>query len=398
MNKEYFYIEPYTYVSLCRDKILLYNTLSFKYILKDIEDDLTKEFMKLIINDEGRVIELEKKFKDNKLLMFIDECRSLFIGDIHFGTKPYIRPFKSYVNIDIGQLKNVFALTKIFSFVNELNIIIGGETICKNKHLLDGGYKQFLFPINSKETIDYKLLEKSIKEINFNLNRVSLVGNIFRYKEISNLLGLFKGISCDIYICYLDIDDINIVIKLLSKNIKIIVLVDNNYDIILLNRKINLLKENNILFEVRYIVETESDLEYLNKNKLDIEVDENIIPYYNNNLEFFKNNVFIDESDILEEKYQAEDIFIKEHINKNYFGKLFVRENGEIFSNFNFQKIGKLGDDWKIILGENLLEDSCWFKKRNTEPCSNCLYNLLCPSISNYELVIGMTNLCNVIE
>ena len=88
------------------------NTISFKYILKDIEDDLTKEFIKLIINDEGRVIELEKKFKDNKLLMFIDECRSLFIGDIHFGTKPYIRPFKSYVNIDIGQLKNVFSVVR----------------------------------------------------------------------------------------------------------------------------------------------------------------------------------------------------------------------------------------------------------------------------------------------
>ncbi|MBE9468407.1 MAG: hypothetical protein IMY72_08845 [Bacteroidetes bacterium] len=38
-----------------------------------------------------------------------------------------------------------------------------------------------------------------------------------------------------------------------------------------------------------------------------------------------------------------------------------------------------------------------WFKLRtNTKPCCNCLYNTLCPPISNYEYALGKYNLCNV--
>lgn len=400
MHKEYFYIEPYVYGALYDNKVILYNTLSYKYILKTIEDELTKEFINSLISDEVRTIEIEKKYKDNESLsIFIDECRCLFIGDIHLGAKPFIRPFQSYVNTNIEELKGDFSIRKITPLIKELSIIIGGETNCKNKDLLDRGYKQFLFPINSKETIDFKLLEDSMNKINFNLNSVSIVGNVFRYKEIRDLLGLFNGINKNVYIYYLDIENIDIVVKLLSKNVQIVVLVDNNYDVVLLNRNIHLLKENNLSFEVKYIVETKSDLEYLDSNKLNIEVNENIVPFYNhNNLDFFKENVFIDECDILEEKYKEEEIFTKEHINNNFFGKLFIKANGEIYSNFNSSKIGELGDDWETILGENLLKDSFWFMKRNSKPCSNCLYKLLCPSISNYELVIGKNNLCNVIE
>ena len=39
---------------------------------------------------------------------------------------------------------------------------------------------------------------------------------------------------------------------------------------------------------------------------------------------------------------------------------------------------------------------SWWKLRTNIKPCNNCLYNLLCPPISNYEYVIGKYNLCNI--
>lgn len=40
--------------------------------------------------------------------------------------------------------------------------------------------------------------------------------------------------------------------------------------------------------------------------------------------------------------------------------------------------------------------NTAWRRIREEEPCNLCLYQYLCPSPSNYEAVIGKTNLCHV--
>jgi len=38
-----------------------------------------------------------------------------------------------------------------------------------------------------------------------------------------------------------------------------------------------------------------------------------------------------------------------------------------------------------------------WFLIRSqVEPCKKCIYNFLCPPVSNYEFVMNSNNLCNV--
>jgi hypothetical protein len=40
---------------------------------------------------------------------------------------------------------------------------------------------------------------------------------------------------------------------------------------------------------------------------------------------------------------------------------------------------------------------NAWLRIRgNEKPCNQCVNRDLCPSISNYELVIGKNNLCNI--
>ncbi len=38
-----------------------------------------------------------------------------------------------------------------------------------------------------------------------------------------------------------------------------------------------------------------------------------------------------------------------------------------------------------------------WLRARkNAIPCKNCVYNSICPPVSNYEYVIGRNNLCTM--
>lgn len=39
-----------------------------------------------------------------------------------------------------------------------------------------------------------------------------------------------------------------------------------------------------------------------------------------------------------------------------------------------------------------------WMKIRNKKPCSNCIYQYLCPPPSKYESMIGKMNLCHIKE
>ena len=76
------------------------------------------------------------------------------------------------------------------------------------------------------------------------------------------------------------------------------------------------------------------------------------------------------------------DIFRKHIINKDNFGKLFILSNGDIYANILHKKLGNIKTDWLRI--------------RNQKPCCDCLYQYICPSPSDLDLMIGQLNLCTV--
>ena len=98
----------------------------------------------------------------------------------------------------------------------------------------------------------------------------------------------------------------------------------------------------------------------------------------------------MDEQDILENKTSLEMIFSNQVMNRNHFGKLTILSNGEIFTNINDSCKGniKTGSLKKIIYDEMMTGNSWKNNRTKISPCKNCNYELLCPSISNYEYVI----------
>ena len=113
-------------------------------------------------------------------------------------------------------------------------------------------------------------------------------------------------------------------------------------------------------------------------------------PLADNNLAFFRKNVFLSQEDILSQKLTKKQIFAHQALNKFCFGRLYLMPDGTIRS---IPDGPSLGESCNPIYGpiiKELEENYAWRQTRMLmEPCKNCLYRDLCPSPSVYEKILG---------
>ncbi len=48
------------------------------------------------------------------------------------------------------------------------------------------------------------------------------------------------------------------------------------------------------------------------------------------------------------------------------------------------------------IIYRELIENTAWRVIRNFTPCNDCLFQFICPPISNYEYSLGCKSFCHV--
>ena len=121
-------------------------------------------------------------------------------------------------------------------------------------------------------------------------------------------------------------------------------------------------------------------------------------PYYDGaNLAFFKENVFLSTEDILVNPLSMKEIFAHQCLNTFDFGKLAIMPNGDVYANTNFVSLGNIKTHTvHEIIYKELTDGHSWLRIRNQAPCNDCIYQWLCPSPSDYEIVIGKPNLCHI--
>ena len=121
------------------------------------------------------------------------------------------------------------------------------------------------------------------------------------------------------------------------------------------------------------------------------------IPIYNKeNISFFESNVFMEKEDIDNICLSKNDIFIRQAINAGDFGKLTIMPDGKVYANVNGLSLGTIDGSPYSIVYKEFIDGSSWFKLRTQIPCNNCVNQWLCPSPSNYEIVIDQPNLCHM--
>lgn len=400
--KEYWlYLEPYTFINYNSNLVFIYNTVSCESftiplspllfgIVKEISD--YKNMYCVSIDEFAR--------KDKSVDAFLNMIRNSFSGDIipvvKSQDKPIVMP--PICNIQNDVTKGLRSNFNIMKYLHEIHINITGECFFNCQHCSDF-YSQIGYCKNNSSILSFDSVILLLSQLNFALNKVIFFGG-----DIFNC-GYFEKL-----IDYLHFNKYNVLFELCCDNIL------NNIDKldlingftlnILLNSAVRnddlcrleyYSKLSNVDINFIYPVFSESDyncaLDFINDGKV-----LKIIPIYTgDNIDFFEKYVYLEEDDLKSIHLSKNNIFINNNINLNNFGKLYCTANGEIYSNLNRNLIGTIKDSLVSLVKKEFELKESWFTvRKDCKPCSGCIYNFLCASPSNYELVIGKYNLCHV--
>lgn len=414
MDNIYFFIEPFVHIFQKKNNVLFYNSLSGDILSFYNNVLISKIATRLLLDKNLYVIKLNKKeIEDTEIEKFIFKIRKKFMGDILYNSQykpiqivPFVKlkselsRFKSDpLKWDNISLKNM--LFELTVFVNTNN--------CSNVIYARNIYKQFQFPYYPTKSV-HELKVNEITRIissliGSKLQKINILGNnILIYNQLYNFI---KYLNChdfikEYYFLYDDIfnKDFLVFIKQMDKksiiNISLIFpIVKNNF-----SGLYNILKKTLLNINFQLIISNHKQLQlaenFIEEYKL---VNYFFKPLYtSNNLNFFKKTVFLTKKEIMNFKPTLEDIFTRQSINEYDFGKLTIIPNGNIYANLNNPALGNMSihslND--VILKEITIGKSWKTIRSNVLPCKHCIFQNICPTISNYERVIKQNNLCKV--
>lgn len=252
--------------------------------------------------------------------------------------------------------------------------------------------KQIIFPRKgSQEQQDWTVLRDFITSMgkpNF-LVEIALVGNVWKYPGYRELLDYLQTLPIRISIYCTEEDYANYGSDLcLSEKVSYHVLKKDYGKPIAVNKGCH----------YHFIVSSEEEYE-MACQLIEAHSLENyrVLPLYTGtNDAFFEDLVYLSEEDIQDFHLSKREIFARQAINENLFGTLTVDLDGQVYGNLNEPSLGTMEDGLYMLTYKEMTEGHSWLQIRDSKPCSNCIYQWLCPSPSNYEKVIGKSNLCHV--
>lgn len=374
----WFKIEPYVHISIVNSNVLLYNTFDGSFIeSKDIE--IVKLLKETLLKENcGVVLLTAERYNLDNIRKFIMELRAKYMGDIIdielSKSKPVqIMPFTSLVNTqELFKKQNFPTGKKILEYLSEISIYVDYNT----------------------NIMDLNSFLKSLP----NISTVNIIGNlkdVANYKELLLVLDQFpslKKITCN----YSNV--ISLQPKFVN-NFSYSILINYPIDISKWNYSRRLLLNQSIPFECIFEVTSMDNYSQINKfiEEFGIEKHQLKPVYTGDNIDFFKENVFLTKDDILSTPLSISDFFINQSMNIFDFGKIAIMSNGDIYANVNYPILGNIHTHSIYeIISKELEEGRSWLRIRNQAPCNTCLYQWFCPSPSNYEIAIGRPNLCHV--
>lgn len=415
-KKYWFYLEPYSFIFIGDEQYVIYNSLNSAYISSNSNKLINSKIQSLLADGSGYSTEITcNDLKDEHLSTFIKKVRASFSGDIvcqekgikkPFIFKPILRLIDNFHHIR-NQDEEYFRLN-ILKCLKEITLYITNscDQSCKNCSLF---YKQTLFCTKQPKGEDIEMsniiqvLER-IEKAGTNLVNIT-GGNIFKYKYLFPLIPILAnyGFKKRFYIHYRNISDIIREIPL-DGNFSFVVLINfDDFDESSLIKAAHLCDGYDV--EFLFLVESEDNYvmvdKFMEESKIKTNININIKPFYNKeNLKFFQKNVFIDWDDILYSDVNKQTIFRRKTLNENFFGHLLIATNGDVYSNINYSPIGNIleGDTFNKIVSKEVNTNISWFKTRDSGACKKCCNKYLCPSPSNYEIVLNRENLCNIIS
>lgn len=405
-DKNYWFgLRSYIYVDIKDNNMLLYDTTTGKYIETMYEKniDLISQLYK---SENLGFTLLSKEYQvDSCIHEFVTKVMDNEMGDLLDVDDTKNKPIRliPILNLqrDIVKLKKTddnYALIgqDMSHYLIELNIYINDN--CARSCPLCGEYCKQIHSCIS----DLNCHELSIDILNNIFNQIYffkprkiniLGGDIFNYTNLDKLSDLFFSNTENIYL-YLNYKNYRMCDLLSYVNLEI--LVNFPIDDLLFEKVMSSINRNNAIFH--FIVENEDQYSvsevFIEKYMIDKYV---IEPIFCGNIEFFIKNIFLNREDIFSKVIPMREIFRNQKMNANNFGVLYILPDGKVKANMNTVSLGNIQTDSLInLIYREMLDNTSWRTIRDINPCNKCLYQWICPPLSNYEYVINHPNLCNI--
>ena len=376
----WFTIEPYVFVDIKSKHVLLYNTLDGVTI--ESTNEKIVELLQETLQEEncGVALLTHERYRQEEICCFVDELREKFMGDVinvslSDGKPIQILPFYNYSKEQELYKKNNFSSYKnILEKLFEISLHIDATTnITKLIHFLITLPKNLTFNIVG------------------NMEEVPNYGELFSYLDHcsspKNLLCSYKNIIA--------------LQPIFAHNFSYQISVSFPIDVERWNHAIKVLLSQTLPVEFVFEVSSEEDVQQSERLIEQYQIDKYRLKpnYTGNNIRFFENEVFLSKEDILSTPMTMKDFFARQAMNLYDFGKITILPNGDVYANLNHPSLGNIYvNNIHEILHKEVEEGKSWFRVRNPPPCTDCVYQWICPSPSNYEIAIGRSNLCHVKE
>lgn len=403
----WFYLESYTFLFYSKNQYVIYNTLNSTYIDCSLYGKTINTVLSILHNTNKTycVGIYEYQLRDSQFTEFIKKIRNTFSGDIiknirgipPFISKPILR-ILHHPNNPKTKEYNLLGENALFH-LHEVTFYLENQGFDLNPMYKDC-YKQFLYPTyTEKQKLSHAKYLEIIEQLSIcQIDKINIIPATIEKKDLfSYLLSLSRqySIKTQIILPYKKYNKEDLKQLLINPQFSIMIMVHLPVDYEELNSYINLFNEYNITWSL--IASNKNDVIFLSKNNLGKFTNVDYIPWYTgDNMDFFKEYIYNDFKDIIEQKNTKQHIFRKQILNDNLFGKLTIFPTGEVYSNVNFPTIGNIQDQKlsEIVYSEIENYFKPWFFTRDYVSCKNCVNKYLCPSISNYEIVANEYNMC----
>lgn len=418
----WFYIDSYVHISQKNDWVLLYNPLNARVLEYRHQPGIALLVKRLRRPRNLAVIKLKAADMANpEIAEFIREVRSNFMGDVisvaSSGGKPVQLAPQVVIEKDVRRLKNRDLRSvgqDIMRYLSELTLYITND--CGAGCLECGdAWRQFICctarpggkPVNELNISDIDAIFNQIggsQLVNINI----LGGDIFRYYALEELFERLHLLPMHktLFLHYKNVRQPRwSFLKALmqaDKNALLKMFVTFPMDEKRLTDVAQDLKNSGLLQATRFLFII-SDEEQFAQAEAFIEkfglAGVSFHPWYNgDNLIFFAANIFTGRNDIIDAKPNWNYIHVRGEVNNLSFGRLYILSNGAMHAGVNAPRLGVLGKSSIFdVLMKEMETGRSWRRiRRRLDPCRKCVFEMLCPSISDYSCALKRNNLCTV--
>jgi len=411
----WFYIDSYVHISVKNENILLYNPYNGNFLEYSQKPQILKLLKRLQYPKNLQVIKLDETDLEKPIIKeFVQKIREFFMGDLmdmkYSKGKPIQMTPIVKIQKDVKFLKadNIRTVgEKMMEYLTQISLYINNRC-SQNCMICRKAYRQFLCCTtgNAKfKELDINHIRNVFEDTkNCSLTNVNILGgNIFDYSTLTNLLSYLNNLDIKktYFVHYLNAAiNRNRIRELIGKNTRLKLPVtfplDKEKYKAALDAAVSVGLETIPIFIVQCKEEFENAENLLAKYPVSSPI---FRAFYNgNNINFMTDSIFIDKDEIEAAHPTLKDIYVNSAINSLNFGKLTILSNGYIYANVNAANLGILEHHniYDVVFKE-LKEGKSWRKvRKNVSPCKKCSFEMLCPPISDYSIVMHRYNLCHI--